>query len=102
MFKYLNSQGGSADGAVAARYIIIPHAAPISLTRSNQGNLRSGRDLHIGATQTLLGARRKLVARPNIQALRIFLIRLTELDSAVRFGRRSSALSTVVSHAEGD
>ena len=91
MFKYLNSQGGSADGAVAARYIIIPQAAPISLTRANQGNLRSGRELHIGATQPVFGARRKLVARTNIQAVRIFPVRLTELDPAVRSGRRSSS-----------
>src|SRR2546430_4326390 len=48
-FKHLNAQGGRADGAVAARYIIVPQAAPISLTRANQGDLRSGGGVHCGA-----------------------------------------------------
>src|SRR5947208_9304653 len=53
-FKYLNAQGGRADGAVAARYIIVPQAAPISLTRANQGDLRSGGGVHCGATKPVL------------------------------------------------
>src|SRR5438034_8886137 len=55
-FKHLNAQGGRADGAVAARYIIVPQAAPISLTRANQGDLRSGGGVHCGATKPVLGA----------------------------------------------
>src|SRR5207249_10981853 len=49
-FKHLNAQGARADGAAAARYIIVPHAAPISLTRANQAALRCGGAVRGGAS----------------------------------------------------
>src|SRR5438034_8968452 len=52
---HLNAQGGRADGAVAARYIIGPQAAPISPTPASQAQPRGGAGVHRGATRRVSG-----------------------------------------------